>query len=95
MLFENIQTKATNCCVQFVNTIKSNKEIIFLYAIFFIGVAIKLVLWDRTPYVSKDSVYYLDRVGIWLDKGSRYFFENAEDSYSFTPPLFLFLASII
>ena len=93
MLSENIQTKAVNYWVQFVNTIKSNKVIAFLYAIFFIGVAIKLVLWDRTPYVSIDSVYYLNIINNWAGNEEEVFFDSLRGESN--PPLYLFLVKEI
>lgn len=68
-----------------------NKETCFLFGIFITGVAIKLILWDRTPYISRDSVFYLNQIEDWSIRGTVYY----DSQYFFHPPMFFYLVKEI
>lgn len=47
---------------------KFNKEKLGLLVVFIVGIAIKLTLWNRTPYLSRDSVLYLSQINDLTNK---------------------------
>lgn len=62
----------------------------FLLGVFLIGLLIKIFLWNLTPYVSRDSIFYIEQIQIWHDFGSEFFFEESEGAHF--PPLFFYLS---
>lgn len=65
------------------------KDLKYLCVVFYLGILIKLFLWNRTPYLSRDSIYYLNLIENWANNENRVYFDTLRGT--FCPPLYLYI----
>lgn len=66
---------------------------LWLLTVFFIGLFIKLFLWSKTNYLSRDSVLYLDYIEKWYSAGWRY--DKVVMPVLEFPPLYFYLTQAL
>lgn len=72
---------------------KRKIEICLFILVFYLGLIIKLVLWNNTGYISRDSALYLGYIEQWYNASwsNNYAFMNEVRQ----PPLFFYLAQLL
>ena len=70
------------------------KSYLFLFVVvFFTGLIIKIFLWSKTNYLSRDSALYLGYIEKWYSAGWRY--DKATMPVLEFPPLYLYLTHAV
>jgi predicted membrane-bound dolichyl-phosphate-mannose-protein mannosyltransferase len=72
---------------------KRKIETYILILAFYCGLIIRIVLWNNTGYISRDSVHYLGYIGQWYNASwsNNYTFMNEV----YQPPLFFYMAQLL
>lgn len=82
-----------------VCTMKKRKQrkrsiiVLFFVSTILIGVAMRIAKWNASPYLSRDSVYYIEKITIF-NKGGHQLYLNTLDK-KYYPPMHLYLASLL
>lgn len=78
------------------NEYEMNKRRIEFYIfilVFYFGLIIKIVLWNNTGYISRDSAHYLGYIEQWYNASWSNYYSFMNEMYQ--PPLFFYLAQLL